>query len=161
MDIKFKPGKKKTWLQKLEEDKTPQIEKLEGEGAKRWGGESMVITSPKIIAEIIKSIPKGKIADMKFIRSCQAQQYNTETACPLTSGIFLRIISEAVEEEKIKGNDLHIPYWRVVKDDGSLNPKFPGGPELQARYLLEEGFQIFQKGKNLFVKDFQQHLIKS
>ncbi len=160
MDTKFKPGKKKTWLQKFEEDKKPQIEKLEGEGAIRWGGETMVITSPKIIATIIQEIPKGYLANMNFIRSSQARQFKTDIACPLTTGIFLRIIAEAFEEQKTISNDLGIPYWRVIKDDGSLNLKFPGGPDLQAKYLLDEGFEIFQKGKNLFVKDYFKYLVK-
>lgn len=159
METKFKNAKKKTWLQKLEEDKPPQIIELTGEGAEKWGGESMVITSPKIIANFIKEIPKGQLANMKFIRSCQAARFNTQIACPLTSGIFLRIIAEAVEEQKLLGNNLKIPYWRVIKDDGSLNLKFPGAPYLQAEYLESEGFEIFKKGKNLFVKQFEPHLI--
>jgi alkylated DNA nucleotide flippase Atl1 len=35
------------------------------------------------------------------------------------------------------------PYWRVVRDDGSLNEKFPGGVEAQATRLKEEGYAIF------------------
>gem|GEM_PF-4701258 len=35
------------------------------------------------------------------------------------------------------------PYWRVVRDDGSLNEKFPGGVEVQAERLKEERYTIF------------------
>ena len=34
------------------------------------------------------------------------------------------------------------PYWRVLKDDGRLNEKFPGGVEAQAARLEEEGHTI-------------------
>jgi len=40
------------------------------------------------------------------------------------------------------------PYWRVIKSDGSLNPKFPGGVQAQALHLKEEGHDIVAcKGK--------------
>jgi hypothetical protein len=40
------------------------------------------------------------------------------------------------------------PYWWVVKDDGSLNPKFPGGAERQGERLRAEGHRILPaKGK--------------
>jgi len=34
------------------------------------------------------------------------------------------------------------PYWRVVKDDGRLNPKFAGGVEAQTARLEAEGHRI-------------------
>lgn len=33
-------------------------------------------------------------------------------------------------------------YWRTVKEDGSLNDKFPGGAAAQARKLCEDGHTI-------------------
>ena len=41
------------------------------------------------------------------------------------------------------------PYWRVVKEDGSLNPKFPGGVAQQKRYLRAEGFATRRQGDKL------------
>ena len=52
------------------------------------------------------------------------------------------------------------PYWRVIKADGSLNAKFPGGAGRQAAYLQEEGYAI-EKGKGAKlpkVNNFQKHL---
>ncbi len=60
----------------------------------------------------------------------------------MTLGMFLRIISEAAEEDRQKGAKRITPYWRVVKDDGSLNPKLAGGVEAQAARLQEEGHTI-------------------
>ena len=54
------------------------------------------------------------------------------------------------------------PYWRVIKNDGSLNEKFPGGVEAQARHLKEEG-HIIEPGtgnKPPKVKDFGKYLVK-
>jgi len=53
------------------------------------------------------------------------------------------------------------PYWRVIKTDGSLNPKFPGGAKAQAAHLRAEGHKIAAaKGKKPpKVKDFDKILV--
>jgi alkylated DNA nucleotide flippase Atl1 len=66
----------------------------------------------------------------------------------MTTGIFVRIASEAAEEEAAAGKKRITPYWRVVKDDGSLNPKFPGGVERQAERLRAEGQPIVAGSAN-------------
>jgi hypothetical protein len=48
----------------------------------------------------------------------------------------------------------------VLKEGGSLNPKFPGGIKTQAMYLKLEGFDLVP-GKNkqgLFVRDYEKKL---
>lgn len=52
------------------------------------------------------------------------------------------------------------PFWRVIKADGSLNEKFPGGTGLQAEHLVEEGHVIEpSRGKKPpRVRDFEKGL---
>jgi alkylated DNA nucleotide flippase Atl1 len=72
----------------------------------------------------------------------------------------LRIVAETAEEDKEKGKKRVTPYWRMLKDDGTLNPKFPGGEETQAEKLRNEGFTIIKKGRTkLMVEDFEKYLI--
>ncbi|HEY3738719.1 MAG TPA: hypothetical protein VGL53_02685 [Bryobacteraceae bacterium] len=77
------------------------------------------------------------------LRKELAHQFGADTTCPLCVGMFLRIAAEAAEE---RGRD-KTPYWRVVGDDGSLNPKFPGGATAQAEALRAEGHSITTGGK--------------
>jgi alkylated DNA nucleotide flippase Atl1 len=79
----------------------------------------------------------------------------------MTLGIFLRIISEAAEEDHGNGKKRITPYWRVIKDDGSLNPKIAGGVEAQTARLQEEGHAILPgKGKKPpRVSDFERALV--
>ncbi|MDI6917975.1 MAG: MGMT family protein, partial [Thermoplasmatales archaeon] len=82
--------------------------------------------------------------------------------CPITTGIFIRIAAEAAEEDLRSGKKKITPYWRVIKNDGGLNEKFPGGAKAQAVRLREEGHTI-QQGKikkMLMVKDFEKYLQK-
>jgi len=66
----------------------------------------------------------------------------------------------AAEEDHQNGKKRITPYWRVVKNDGSLNPKFPGGVKEQAARLKEEGHKIISgKGKKPpKVQDFEKSL---
>lgn len=60
------------------------------------------------------------------------------------TGIFVHIVSEAAEEHAAAGKKRVTPYWRVVRDDGSLNPRSPGGVERQAERLRDEGHRIIE-----------------
>lgn len=55
------------------------------------------------------------------------------------------------------------PYWRILKANGELNAKYPGGIEAQKEKLEAEGDIIIQKGrKNIryYVKDYEHSLFE-
>jgi alkylated DNA nucleotide flippase Atl1 len=60
----------------------------------------------------------------------------------------LNIVARAAREMEVMGIEGSAPWWRVVKSDGSLNDKFPGGIAEQARRLGTEGISLVAKGKN-------------
>ena len=96
----------------------------------KWSGPgSMLIPSPRQVEALIRAVPKGRLITVAAIRAILAAEHMAGIACPLTTGIFVRIAAEAAEEDARAGKTRITPYWRVVKDDGSLNPKFPGGVE--------------------------------
>ncbi|MFQ5425431.1 MAG: hypothetical protein ACE5F9_15810, partial [Phycisphaerae bacterium] len=66
------------------------------------------------------------------------------------------------EEDRRAGRKRITPYWRTIKDDGSLNPKFPGDVRAQAAKLRDEGFTIEPaKGtRPPRVRGFEKHLIQ-
>jgi len=107
---------------------------------------TMVLPSGKDVEAAIRGIHKGKVMPVSRIREFLAGKYSVETACPLVTGIMVRIVAEAAEEDAQAGKVRIAPYWRVVKNDGSLYPKFPGGVERQAERLREEGHLVV-KGK--------------
>jgi hypothetical protein len=109
---------------------------------KRTGTGTMVLPTPQDVESAMRGIRKGSVMPVSRIREYLAGKYAATTACPLLTGIFVRIVAEAAEEDARDGKPHIPPYWRVVKDDGSLNPKFPGGVERQANRLREEGHRI-------------------
>ncbi|NVM56429.1 MAG: MGMT family protein, partial [Candidatus Helarchaeota archaeon] len=94
------------------------------------------------------------------LRERLARDFKVDFTCPITTGIFVRIAAEAAEEDLTAGKQEVTPYWRVIKTDGGLNQKFPGGAQAQAVRLREEGHRIqpAQGKKPPRVIDFQKSL---
>jgi len=110
----------------------------------------------------VRTVETGKLVTVDQIRRRLAKDYGGDSACPLYTGIFLRIAAEAAEEDLTNGATEITPYWWVVKADGRLNEKFPGGVDAQAAHLREEGHTIEPgKGKKPpRVKDFERALVE-
>ena len=76
---------------------------------------------------------------------------------PITAGIFVSIAAWA----SFQRSDDETPYWRTLKANGALNPKYPGGVEAQKEKLEAEGHTIIQMGrKNIeyYVKGYENAL---
>jgi len=126
----------------------------------RFGSGMMLIPTPKLVDEMIRKIPKGKLVTVSELRRKLAFDFKADVTCPLTTGIFVRIAAEAAEEDRNHGRKRITPYWRVVKDDGTFNPKLPGGVGQQTRTLRAEGFEVSTSGKSPRVRNFEDRLIK-
>ncbi len=126
------------------------------------GAKTMVVPHPKDVYEIMENVPEGKLITVNEIRSVLAKKYNTDTACPLTTGIFIWIAANASAEMVLDGKAKKvIPYWRTLKLGGELVAKYPGGAEYQKERLEAEGFIVVKKGKKLVVKDYDMYLEKN
>lgn len=154
---------RKSWREKMENPpvELPKIVDVPESWQKRMGGKRVLVPTPLDTDAIIRKVPKGKLISVNQIRAILANKFKADSTCPMTLGIFLRIISEFAEEQIREGKKRVTPYWRVVKSDGGLNPKFPGGVRAQATRLRAEGHKIAAaKGKKPpTVKDFEKSLI--
>jgi hypothetical protein len=132
---------KLSWREKLEKDQQPKLVKIPPKMS-RFGTGTMLIPTPKLVDELLRRIPKGKLVTVSELRRKLAADFGADVACPLTTGIFVRIAAEAAEEDRANGRRRITPYWRVVKDDGSLNPKFHFSKKLKTQNLRAYGFSI-------------------
>ena len=158
----------KTWQEKLKDKATlPEVHKLEKRfpcynAVHKMGaevGDDVILVNPSKVVEIMKQVPEGKLITIVEICKKIARQHNVTACCSLTTGIFIMTAANAAEEANIVGKSLDIPYWRTLKSDGFLNPKYPGGQEAHKNLLEKEGFKVIQKGKNFLVQDFQKYLV--
>ncbi len=133
---------KASWRAKLHKPMQPKLVAVPERMEKRLGKGMMLIPTALEVDAMIRKIPYGEVSSMAQIRERLARWHNADVTCPLVSGIFLRIAAEAAEEDRRAGKEDVTPYWRVVREDGRLNPKFPGGVEEQARRLMMEGHRI-------------------
>lgn len=135
------------WKIKMDKPLTAEVKEGPEEWNERYGGKMMVIPTPRIIEKLLFEIKKGKLWTNSQLREHIAEECKADYACPLTTGIFLRICAEYAEEIRKDGNTKIPPYWRVVRDDGTMNEKFPGGLEHQIELLKSEGHEIVIEGK--------------
>ncbi len=157
------PPKGKTWRQKLQETHPNhgKVVPLSERQQKRFGKGKMIIPSPLDVQARMKQVRKGRLITQAQLANKLATEAGVKAACPLVTGIFVRIVAEAAEEDRRDGRKRITPWWRTIKSDGTLNPKFPGGVRAQARLLREEGFTVSPaKGaKAPRVKDYQDFLV--
>jgi hypothetical protein len=95
-----------------------------------------------LVAEEVRRVPPGRLATPAQLRERLAARLGADTTCPLTMGILLHIIAGAAEEQLAAGKRPVAPYWRVVGEEGRLNPKTPPGPGRQAARLRSEGHKV-------------------
>jgi alkylated DNA nucleotide flippase Atl1 len=141
-------ARKKTALEKMDFPALPECKVAPESWAQRHGGHAMLIPTPRLIAEFLNQTHPGDVITIGQLRERLAQSANADFACPLTTGIFLRIVAEAQVEHPIE----QWPWWRVVKEDYSLMEKLPGNGILQAERLASEGHAVVARGKRLVVK---------
>jgi hypothetical protein len=155
---------RKTWREKLENSPKglPKVVSGPPKWEKRFGGRRVLVATPLLVDGLIRKVQRGKLVTIRQIREHLAQDFEADSTCPLTTGIFVRITAETAEEDLQMGKQEITPYWRVIRDDGSLNEKFPGGVAAQAAHLIEEGHTIEPaKGKKPpRVKDFEKALVE-
>jgi hypothetical protein len=102
----------------------------------------MLVPTPLLVAEEVRRVRKGRLVTSRDLRERLAARTGADITCPMTTGIFLSIIAGAAEEQLAAGKRPVAPYWRVVGDNGRLNPKWPPGPERQAERLRREGHRV-------------------
>ncbi len=141
-------AKKRTAREKRDLPQLPLIKEPPQAWKDAYGGSRMLISTPGDIDRMVKQIPAGKLLTMSSLRQKLAEDQGADYTCPLTTGIFLRIIAEAAEEERALGEEPIAPWWRVVRDDGTANDKLPGKGPLQEDLLREEGISLAPKPRS-------------
>lgn len=133
----------KTWAEKLADDKDlPKVIPITGKLRKSWGTGTCAIAAPREIDGLIRRIPKGRVAWIDDLRAAVAARHRATIGCPITTGIFAWIAAHAAEESRAAGRKRITPWWRTLKKNGELNPKYPGGVARQAQLLRAEGHRI-------------------
>jgi alkylated DNA nucleotide flippase Atl1 len=138
---------RKSWREKIEAAHRAKLVAIPPKMQKRFGKGTMLIPAPLDVEALIRKVPRGKILTLTELRKKLARAAGADVTCPLVTGIHMRIVAEAADEDRRAGKSRVAPYWRVVRDDGRLFEKAPGGPSEQARLLEAEGHTIDSSAK--------------
>jgi alkylated DNA nucleotide flippase Atl1 len=150
-----------SWRAKLADSKDlPRVEPITGKMSTRWGTGTVVIPAPVEVDEIMRRIPKGRLITVNEIRAALAKKHGATIGCPVTTGIFTLIAARAAGEDEADGKKRVTPYWRTLKTQGEVNPKYPGGTHAQRVRLEAEGHTVVSRGKRLFVQNFEDKLAR-
>lgn len=132
----------KTWNEKFYNGKQLFVEILEKRFADMQVGEMMLVANPEIIDEYIRQIPRGKQISIKTMRKDIALEYGADNMCPLTAGIFLRIVAEKAHEEYRQGKKKITPFWRVIDLKMPIVKKLTFDKEFIINKRREEGMSV-------------------
>jgi alkylated DNA nucleotide flippase Atl1 len=126
-------------------------------GFREADGGSMVVSTPAEVNALIRVIKPGEIITLNDLRKALARRHGTTVACPVSTAIFVNMAARAAEENRaLEMPDSELtPYWRVLKNGGFLNPKYPGGTQQQADLLVDDGVKSSLLRKQLAVFDYE------
>jgi len=113
-----------SWTEKLNCSKAPLKKRFEKSVAGMPAGALMYISTPQEIDAYIRQIPRGQSVSVQQMRVDLANSNKADCTCPLTTGIFLRIVAEAAFETINGGNSPDTtPFWRVIEPKASIVKK--------------------------------------
>jgi hypothetical protein len=118
-------SKKKSWIEKRDGGKEPHVIVIDKAFAGIPAGSKLLISSPLEIDAFVRKIPKGKQLEPLDMRQELAKRYHADATCPVSTGIFLRIVAEAAIEEYKNGKSLKeiAPFWRIITPTTALFKK--------------------------------------
>jgi hypothetical protein len=129
-----------TWSEKLNTGKSSQKKRLEKSIAGMPAGSLMYISTPKEIDAYVRNIPYGHAVSVVQMRGDLAKQHGADFTCPLTTGIFLRIVAEAAFENIDTAGVIGVtPFWRVIEPKSNLSGKLSFESDFIQRKRSEEG----------------------
>jgi alkylated DNA nucleotide flippase Atl1 len=152
---------KKTWQEKLANDHgLPEVKPIPERMRKRAGPGTIVIPAPREVDELMRGVPNGRVTTISTIAATLADRHRATIGCTVTTGIFAWIAAHAADEREAAEQARVTPYWRVLKEGGELNAKYPGGIANLRKRLEAEGHTVVPDGKRFRVEGFERKLAK-
>jgi len=113
----------KSWREKFFSKKEFEIKTIQKDFWGHVAGSKMLIPTPLMIQEYINHIESGNISEVEIMRNDLAIEHGADFTCPMTTGIFLRIVAE-YNYEKLCQNEIKIcPFWRIIDPKSKLSDK--------------------------------------
>ena len=131
---------KKSWASKLYCNRKPIIKRIDFDFADIPANSNMLIATPLLIENYVRQIPLGKTVTPKTMRKDLAIENKADYTCPVTTGIFLRIVAEAGYEKYQQTNSMESisPFWRAIEPNSLLAKKLSFGQDFLIQQRMKE-----------------------
>jgi hypothetical protein len=130
----------KSWRQKLEEAPAAHVSVLDKPFSGLPVGTRLLIATPMIVRDFMKTVPAGKTVSIAEMRRALAERHGAGASCPLTTSIFARIAAEAALDDYNAGLPLSemTPFWRVIDEKSPIASKLSCGVAFIAEQRARE-----------------------
>lgn len=110
------PYVKKTWAQKMNPHTSARVEVSDRKYADIPLGSKVLIATPTLVEQYIRKLPPNVHTPIMKMRKDLAAEYGADNTCPVTTGIFVRIVAENAYEQYQAGKPLEeiAPFWRMI-----------------------------------------------
>jgi hypothetical protein len=137
------PRAKKTWADKMQA-KPPHIAILDKDFAGVPKGAKLLISNPQEIADFLKTLPKGHSISIQQLRRELAQRHGADAACPVSTSIFLRTVTEYAFERVQEGAPMKEipPVWRAIEPSSPMLKKLSFDLEWIRQQRAAEGLDV-------------------
>ena len=132
---------RKSWAEKLADPKPHEVKPSPNGFADIKAGQMMLLPTPRLLDGFIRTIPKGTSLTGRPLREALAVTEGAEIACPVVTGICLRIVAEAADEQLAAGvaPEEVTPVWRALAADAPTFKKLENGPARLLEQRRAEG----------------------
>lgn len=123
------PRAKKTWADKMQA-KPPHSVVLDKAFTGVPKGARLLISSPQEIADFLKTLPAGRSLPIQQLRRELAMRHGCDAACPVSTSLFLRIVTEQAFVQAQAGvpvGDIP-PVWRALEPKSPMLKKLSFDP---------------------------------
>jgi len=106
----------KTAAEHINSDKQEKMVTLDTDFAGLKGGQTMYVSTPKVVNAAIRRIPYGETRTIERFRREMARKATCDGVCPMSTSIFIRISAQAAIDEMNAGKDPSevTPFWRLL-----------------------------------------------
>ena len=113
----------KSWEAKFFSKKNFEIKTIQKDFWGHVAGSKMLIPTPFMIQEYINHIESGTISDVEIMRNDLAIEHGAAFTCPMSTGIFLRIVAEYNYENLSQKRTEICPFWRIIDPNSKLSDR--------------------------------------
>lgn len=120
-----------TWQEKFDTARPSYIRTNDKKFADLEPGTTILIPSPADIRHEIDELHAEETLELTELRNRLASRHGADGACPVMTGMNLRIVAEICIEALDAGvpQDELSPVWNVVSPKSTLAGKLAGGPQ--------------------------------